>query len=61
VWHVVVALIGPPNSGKSPLQARLTGSAAAPDPFTAQYPEPGMMPRENISFQLVDLPAVSRT
>ena len=57
-----LALIGPPNAGKSSLHARLTGSAAhaAPYPFTTQYPEPGMMPYENIAFQLVDLPAVSR-
>src|SRR2546427_801467 len=56
-----IALIGPPNAGKSSLHARLTGSAApaAPYPFTTQYPEPGMMPHENISLQLVDLPAVS--
>ena len=57
-----VALIGPPNAGKSSLHARLTGSAAhvASYPFTTQYPEPGMMRHENIAFQLVDLPAVSR-
>ena len=56
-----VVLLGPPNGGKSSLHARLTGSAAhvAPYPFTTQYPEPGMMPHENISFQLVNLPAVS--
>ena len=56
-----IALIGPPNAGKSALHARLTGSAAhvAPYPFTTQYPEPGMMPHEDIHFQLVDLPAVS--
>jgi len=56
-----MALIGPQNAGKSSLHARLTGSGAhaAPYPFTTQYPEPGMMPHENISFQLVDLPAVS--
>jgi uncharacterized protein len=56
-----IAVIGPPNAGKSSLHARLTGSAAhaAPYPFTTQHPEPGMMPHENISFQLVDLPAVS--
>jgi ribosome-interacting GTPase 1 len=57
-----LALIGPPNSGKSSLHARLTGSNAhvAAYPFTTQYPEPGMMPYEDIRFQLVDLPAVSR-
>src|SRR6266567_9166882 len=56
-----IALIGPPNAGKSSLHARLTGSAAqaAPYPFTTQYPEPGMMPHEDVHFQLVDLPAVS--
>src|SRR5262245_14677879 len=56
-----LALLGPPNAGKSSLHARLTGSAAhaAPYPFTTQYPEPGMMPHEDIHFQLVDLPAVS--
>ncbi|HXV11970.1 MAG TPA: GTPase [Burkholderiales bacterium] len=68
VSHVVrpegaaqVALIGPPNSGKSSLHARLTGSSAhiAPYPFTTQHPEPGMMTYEDIHLQLVDLPAVS--
>ncbi|MBI2312875.1 MAG: 50S ribosome-binding GTPase [Betaproteobacteria bacterium] len=56
-----IALLGPPNSGKSSLHARLTGSGAhvADYPFTTQYPEPGMMPFEDIRFQLVDLPAVS--
>jgi len=56
-----IALIGPPNAGKSSLHARLTGSGAqaAPYPFTTQYPEPGMMPHEDTYFQLVDLPAVS--
>ena len=56
-----LALIGPPNSGKSSLHARLTGSNAhaAPYPFTTQFPEPGMMPYQDIHFQLVDLPAIS--
>ncbi len=56
-----IALIGPPNSGKSSLHARLTGSSAhvAPYPFTTQYPEPGMMPHEDIHLELIDLPAVS--
>jgi len=56
-----LALIGPPNSGKSSLHVRLTGSNAhvAPYPFTTLHPEPGMMPFEDIHFQLVDLPAIS--
>jgi uncharacterized protein len=54
-----IDLLGPPNTGKSSLHARLTGSGAhaAAYPFTTQYPEPGMMPYEDIHFQLVDLPA----
>lgn len=56
-----VALLGPPNAGKSTLHARLTGSNAhaAPYPFTTQFPEPGMMPWEDVHFQLLDLPPVS--
>lgn len=56
-----IALLGPPNAGKSTLHARLTGSSAhaAAYPFTTQFPEPGMMPHEDVHFQLVDLPAVS--
>jgi hypothetical protein len=56
-----IALLGPPNSGKSALHARLTGSGAhvGPYPFTTQHPEPGMVPFEDIHFQLVDLPPVS--
>jgi len=56
-----LALLGPPNSGKSALHAKLTGSGArvAPYPFTTQYPEPGMMPVRDIHLQLVDLPPLS--
>ena len=56
-----LALIGPPNAGKSALHVRLTGSNAhvAPYPFTTQYPEPGMMSYEDIHFELVDLPAIA--
>src|SRR5262245_23545535 len=56
-----IALLGPPNAGKSTLHSRLTGSNAhvAAYPFTTQFPEPGMMPHEDVHFQLVDLPAVS--
>lgn len=56
-----IALIGPPNSGKSSLHARLSGSRAAvgPYPFTTREPMPGMLAFEDIHFQLVDLPPVS--
>jgi ribosome-interacting GTPase 1 len=56
-----IALLGPPNSGKSALHARLTGSHAesAPYPFTTQFPQPGMLAHEDIHFQLIDLPPVS--
>jgi ribosome-interacting GTPase 1 len=56
-----VALLGPPNAGKSLLHARLTGSGAhaAAYPFTTQHPEPGMMPHADVHFQLIDLPAVA--
>src|SRR5690554_501850 len=56
-----IALIGPPNSGKSALHARLTGSRAivGPYPHTTHEPLPGMLPFEDIHFQLVDLPPIS--
>ena len=53
-----VALVGPPNSGKSALLARLTHATpvVADYPFSTRVPQPGMMPFENIQIQLVDLP-----
>jgi ribosome-interacting GTPase 1 len=56
-----VALLGPPNSGKSTLHARLTASHAAvgPYPFTTQFPLPGMLAFEDVAFQLVDLPPIA--
>jgi ribosome-interacting GTPase 1 len=56
-----VALLGPPNSGKSALHLRLTGSRAqsGPGPYITQFPEPGMLPFEDIAFQLLDLPSMS--
>ncbi len=57
-----IALLGPPNSGKSTLHARLTGSHAAtgPYPFTTQFPQPGMLPHEDVAFQLIDLPPLAK-
>lgn len=51
-------LVGPPNSGKSLLLARLTNATpvVADYPFATQVPTPGMMPFENVQLQLVDLP-----
>jgi ribosome-interacting GTPase 1 len=56
-----VALVGPPNAGKSSLHARLTGSHTeiGPYPFSTKLPVPGMLPFEDTHFQLVDLPPVS--
>ncbi len=56
-----VALIGPPNSGKSQLLAALTHAhpEVADYPFTTRLPMPGMMQYEDVQIQLVDLPPVS--
>lgn len=53
-----VSLVGAPNSGKSSLVDTLTH--ARPDvaayPMTTHKATPGMMPYEDIGFQLIDLP-----
>lgn len=56
-----VALVGPPNSGKSQLLAALTHArpAIGEYPFTTRLPLPGMMIFENVHIQLVDLPPLS--
>lgn len=56
-----VALVGPPNSGKSLLVATLTHATptVADYPFTTVEPTPGMMAFEDLKFQLLDLPPVS--
>ncbi len=58
-----VALLGPPNTGKSALHAALTGShsAVGEHAFTTQWPTPGMMPYEDVGIQLVDLPPIAST
>ncbi len=57
-----IALVGPPNTGKSSLVAALTHASpeVADYPFTTRAATPGMMPFEDISFQLIDLPPLSR-
>ena len=56
-----VALVGPPNSGKSQLITALTHARpeVADYPFTTRVPIPGMMPFEDVQIQLVDLPPLS--
>ncbi len=57
-----VALVGPPNAGKSQLVAALTHARpeVAEYPFTTRAPTPGMMAVEDVQIQLVDLPPTSR-
>ncbi|MHB1458100.1 MAG: GTPase [Armatimonadota bacterium] len=56
-----VILVGPPNSGKSSLLAKITN--AQPDigeyPYTTHKPLPGMMEYEDIKIQIVDFPPIS--
>jgi ribosome-interacting GTPase 1 len=56
-----IALLGPPNTGKSSLHTRLTGSHAVvgPYPFATKLPLPGMLSYEDVHLQLVDLPPVA--
>ncbi len=56
-----LCLVGPPNAGKSSLHSKLTGSHSdvGPYPYTTHLPVPGMLPYEDVHFQLVDLPPVS--
>jgi ribosome-interacting GTPase 1 len=57
-----VVLVGCPNAGKSSLVAALTRATpeVAPYPLTTREATPGMMPFEDIAFQLVDLPPLCR-
>ncbi len=56
-----VAIIGPPNTGKSQLVAIMTKATptVAAYPFTTHSATPGMMPFENIQVQLIDTPPLS--
>ena len=58
-----IVLIGPPNSGKSSLHVKLTGSHAEVGayPNTTHAALPGMLPYEDVHFQLIDLPPISTT
>jgi ribosome-interacting GTPase 1 len=56
-----IALIGPPNVGKSALLAALTNAhpEVAAYPFTTRAPQPGIMMWQDVPVQLVDLPPIS--
>lgn len=56
-----VALLGPPNSGKSSLLRAMTHAEpeVAPYPFTTHSPVPGMAQFEDVQIQLVDLPPLA--
>ncbi|HET6489867.1 MAG TPA: TGS domain-containing protein [Syntrophales bacterium] len=56
-----VALVGFANSGKSSILANLTKATPviADYPLSTVVPCPGMMPYEDIQFQLVDLPPIA--
>ncbi len=55
-------IIGSPNAGKSQLLA--TATKAKPVigeyPFTTTHPLPGMMPFEDVYFQLIDTPPITK-
>lgn len=56
-----VVIVGPPNSGKSSLIAKLTNASpeVAEFPHTTWKPTPGMVHFEKIQFQLVDTPPMT--
>jgi hypothetical protein len=56
-----VALVGPPNGGKSSLVDKATHASpkVAEYPFSTLEPVPGMMPYEDVALQLIDLPPIS--
>lgn len=57
-----VAVIGPPNVGKSALVDILTNASPeiSPFPLSTWNPLPAMMPYRDIQIQLIDTPPISR-
>ena len=57
-----LAIVGPPNVGKSQIVNSLTNANhdVADYPFTTRIFQPAMMPYEDIQVQLVDLPPISQ-
>jgi ribosome-interacting GTPase 1 len=53
-----VAIVGPPNAGKSSLITAMTNASPeiGPAPFTTWTPTPGMMVYEYVQIQLIDTP-----
>jgi ribosome-interacting GTPase 1 len=56
-----IAVVGPPNCGKSHLVSSLSGSDVdvADYPFTTSLPTPRMMEYEDISIQIIDMPPIT--
>ncbi|MFZ0392104.1 MAG: GTPase [Calditrichia bacterium] len=57
-----VALVGPPNTGKSALLNALTRAEPkiAASPYSTWQPLPGMMEYRHVQIQLIDTPPLSR-
>jgi ribosome-interacting GTPase 1 len=55
-----VALVGPTNVGRSSLLRAVTNAQVdvTPYPYGTKVPVPGMLPYEDIQFQLVEIPAL---
>ena len=55
-----IVMLGPPNGGKSQILAAFTKAkpAVSPTPYTTTAPLVGMLPYENIQFQLIDTPSL---
>ncbi len=55
-----IVMLGPPNSGKSLMLANFTKAKpeVSPTPYTTTMPLVGMIPYENIQFQLIDTPSI---
>ena len=56
-----VVLLGPPNGGKSQMLVNFTNAKpeVSPTPYTTTTPTVGMLPYENIQFQIIDTPSIS--
>jgi uncharacterized protein len=57
-----LVIIGPPNTGKSSLVAALTNASPeiSPFPHTTHKPSPGMAVFENVQYQLIDTPPLTK-